>query len=128
MKSLRVFAALNERVGLAGWSVLHPGQVIRLEEGSRSIVISGVTWSKPDLCLLDELAALNSSGTRVWFFNPDRVFPDEKILPGAARMVQTPVLAEYSGKQLIRFTQGGHALTRIREVFEPVVGSACDGN
>ena len=36
-----------------------------------------------------------------WFFNPDYVFPDERFLPSAPRMVQTPILAEYSGGRFL---------------------------
>jgi len=71
-------AALNERACLAGWSVLNAEQGLDIKDGAHSVVISGVTWSKPDLVLLDELAELNTEGIRVWFFNPDCVFPDER--------------------------------------------------
>jgi len=112
---------LNERAAAAGWTVLHPGESVRLDDSARSIVISGVTWSKPDLEVLDELAARDTSDTRVWFFNPDDVFPDEHILPGAPRMIQTPVLAEYSGRRLVNFVQGGSVsggvIDRIRNLF-----------
>jgi hypothetical protein len=104
-----------------GWTVLHPGESIRLDKNGHSIVISGVTWSKPDLEVLDELATRNTGGTRVWFFNPDYVFPDDRILPGTPRMVQTPALAEYSGEQLVAFVQGGSisgaVIDRIRSLF-----------
>jgi hypothetical protein len=92
---------LNDRARAAGWDVLHPGEMICLDDETPSIVISGVTWSKPDLELLDELATRDTSGTRVWFFNPDYVFPDERVLPDAPRMIQTPILAEYAGKRLV---------------------------
>ena len=72
--------SLNDMARAAGWTVLEPGESICLDESTRSIVISGVTWSKPDLELLDELAARETVGTRVWFFNPDYVFPDDRIL------------------------------------------------
>jgi hypothetical protein len=105
----------------AGWVVLHSGQSITLEEGIHAIVISGVPWSRPDLELLDELAARDTEETRVFFFNPDRVFPDERILPGASRMIQTPAMAEYAGKRLVAFTQGGSksggVIERIRSLF-----------
>ena len=114
-------AALNELAESAGWVVLHAGDSIRLDKNSRAIVISGVTWSKPDLEVLDELATRDIGDTRVWFFNPDYVFPDERILPGAPRMVQTPALAEYSGEQLVAFVQGGSVsggvIDRIRRLF-----------
>jgi hypothetical protein len=55
---------------------LHSGESIRLDKSGPSIVVSGVTWSKPDLELLDELATRDTAGTQVWFFNPDQVFPD----------------------------------------------------
>lgn len=87
--------------------MLHPEEAILLNDETPSLVISGVTWSKPDLELLDELATRDTSGTRVWFFNPDYVLPDERILPGTPRVVQTPVLAEYAGKRLVSFLQGG---------------------
>jgi hypothetical protein len=84
-------------------------------------VISGATWSRPDLEALDELAARDTDGTRVWFFNPDHVFPDERILPGAPPIRQTPALAEYSGEQLVAFLQGGSisggVIGRIRSLF-----------
>lgn len=48
-----------------------------------------------------------TAGTRVWFSNPDYVFPDDRILRGAPRMIETPVLAEYSGERLVAFVQGG---------------------
>ncbi len=96
---------------------MHAGESIRLGKSGRSIVISGVTWSKPDLELLDELAARDTVGTQVWFFNPDEVFPDDRILPGAPRMVQTPALAEYSGEQFVSFLQGGTVYGRIRDLF-----------
>ena len=112
---------LDERARSAGWEVLRPGESIRLDDETPSIVISGVTWSKPDLEVLDELATRDTSDTRVWFFNPDYVFPDERILPCAPRMVQTPALAEYVGKQLISFLQGGSVsggvIDRIRSRF-----------
>lgn len=108
---------LNEMAESAGWTVLHAGESIRLDKGGRSIVISGVTWSKPDLELLDELATRDTVGTHVWFFNPDKVFPDDRILPGAPRMVQTPALAEYSGEQFVSFLQGGRVYGRIRDLF-----------
>jgi len=115
-------STLNDRAQAAGWKVLHPGDSITLDDdSSRSIVISGVTWSKPDLELLDELASRDTSDTNVWFFNPDRVFPDERILPGASRLVQTPAMAEYSGKRLESFVQGGSVSggvsDRIRKLF-----------
>ena len=112
---------LNALAESAGWFLLHPGESIRLDKSDRSIVISGVTWSKPDLELLDELATRDTVGTQVWFFNPDQVFPDDRILPGAPRMVQTPALAEYSGEQLVAFVQGGSVsggvIDRIRRLF-----------
>lgn len=112
---------LNDRAQAAGWTVLHPGDAIRLDDEAHAIVISGVTWSKPDLEVLDELAARNTADTRVWFFNPDYVFPDERILPGAPQMRDTPVLAEYAGKRLIAFVQGGSGaggvVDRIRNLF-----------
>ncbi|HTS47925.1 MAG TPA: hypothetical protein VMH05_08270, partial [Bryobacteraceae bacterium] len=40
---------LDEMAKAAGWTVLQPGESIQLDEGTRSIVISGVTWSRPDL-------------------------------------------------------------------------------
>jgi hypothetical protein len=117
-------STLNDRARAAGWEVLHPGESILLDGETPSIVISGVTWSKPDLEVLDELATRDTSDTRVWFFNPDYVFSDERILPGAPRMVQTPVLAEYTGKRLVAFLQGGSVsggvIDRIRGRF-PVV-------
>ena len=64
---------LNDRAQAAGWTVLHPGDAIRLDDEAQAIVISGVTWSKPDLEVLDDLAARNTADTRVWFFNPDYV-------------------------------------------------------
>ena len=116
--------SLNDRARAAGWEVLHPGESILLGDETPSIVISGVTWSKPDLEVLDELATRDTSDTRVWVFNPDYVFPDERILPGAPRMVQTPVLAEYAGKRLVAFLQGGSVsggvIDRIRSRF-PVI-------
>jgi hypothetical protein len=111
------FETMHEMAESAGWTVLRPGELIRLDESGRSIVISGVTWSKPDLELLDELATRDTVGTQVWFFNPDQVFPDDRILPGAPRMVQTPALAEYSGEQLVSFLQGGRVHGRIRDLF-----------
>jgi hypothetical protein len=110
---------LDQLAESAGWSVLHPGESIRLDKSGRSIVISGVTWSKPDLELLDELATRDTVGTHVWFFNPDHVFPDDRILPGAPRMVQTPAVAEYSGQQFVSFLQGGRVHGRVRELFPP---------
>jgi hypothetical protein len=111
-------STLNDRAQATGWKVLHPGDSITLDDdSSRSIVISGVTWSKPDLEVLDDLASRATSDTKVWFFNPDRVFPDERILPGASRMVQTPAMAEYSGKRLVAFAQGGSVIDRIRNLF-----------
>lgn len=112
---------LNDRAQAAGWTVLHPGDSIRLDDEAHTIVISGVTWSKPDLEVLDELAARNTADARVWFFNPDYVFADERILPGAPQMRYTPVLAEYTGKQLIAFVQdgsgAGSVVDRIRNLF-----------
>lgn len=109
---------LNDRAQAVGWTVLHPGDSINLDDDSfRSIVISGVTWSKPDLELLDELASRDTTGTAVWFFNPDRVFPDDRILPGASRMTQTPAMAEYSGKHIVAFVQGGSVVDEIRKLF-----------
>ena len=112
---------LNELAQAAGWTVLQPQESIHLHDDSRAIVISGVTWSKPDLEVLDELASHDTAGTRVWFFNPDCVFPDERILPGARPMIQTPVLAEYSGTRLVSFVQGGSVsegvIERIRILF-----------
>ena len=114
-------ARLNAMADAVGWTVLQPGQSIVLDRGGHAIVISGVTWSKPDLEVLDELASRDTGGTRVWFFNPDCVFPDDRILPGATRMVQTPALAEYSGEQLVAFVQGGSVsggfIDRIRSLF-----------
>lgn len=113
--------ALNERASAAGWTVLHPGESVWLDDSARSIVISGVTWSKPDLEVLDELAARDTSDTRVWFFNPDYVFPDEHVLPGGPRMATTPVLAEYAGRRLVNFVKGGSVsggvIDRIRTLF-----------
>jgi hypothetical protein len=113
--------ALDERARIAGWTVLKPGDSVRLAVGSRSIVISGVTWSKPDLVLLDELAKRDTQDVRVWFFNPDIIAPGEHVLPGAGQMVQTPALAEYRDFQLIRFIQGGAisggVMERIRALF-----------
>jgi hypothetical protein len=43
----------------------------------------------------------------VWFFNLNAVFPDEHTLPGAPPVLHTPVLAEYSGEQLVVFGEGG---------------------
>jgi hypothetical protein len=115
---------LNDLARATGWNVLDPGEAIRLDDETPSIVICGVTWSKPDLELLDELATRDTSGTRVWFFNPDYVFPDERILPGAPRMVQTPILAEYEGKRLVAFLQGGSVsggvIDRIRSPFPTI--------
>jgi hypothetical protein len=117
----REIGALNEQAQAAGWTVLHPGDSIRLDDDAHAIVISGVTWSKPDLEVLDELAARNTADSRVWFFNPDYVFPDERILPGAPQMRYTPVLAEYAGKRLIAFVQDGSGaagvVDRIRNLF-----------
>ncbi len=114
-------ATLNELAESVGWIVLQPGDSIRLDKTSHSIVISGVTWSQPDLEVLDELANRDTGRTRVWFFNPDNVFPDDRILPGAPRMRQTPALAEYSGEQLVAFVQGGSAsggvIDHIRRLF-----------
>lgn len=76
-----------------------------------------MTWSKPDLEVLDELVARDLADTRVWFFNIDVVFPDERILPGAPSVIETPVLAEYSGRQLAVFGQGGGVMARIRNRF-----------
>jgi len=116
-------ALLNERAGAAGWTVLHPGESVRLDDVGHSIVISGVPWSKSDLEVLDELAARDTGDTRVWFFNPDDVFPDERILPGAPRMIQTPAMAEYSGSRLVDFVQGGSVsggvIDQIRKLFLP---------
>jgi hypothetical protein len=109
---------LNDRAQAVGWTVLNPGDSIKLgDDSSRSIVISGMTWSKPDLELLDELASRDTTDTGVWLFNPDRVFPDERILPGASRMTQTPAMAEYSGKHLVAFVQGASVVDRIRKLF-----------
>lgn len=121
------WATLNGLAQAAGWTVLQAGESIGLDRDGHSIVISGVTWSKPDLEVLDELAARDTSGTRVWFFNPDSVFPDDRILPGAPRMLQTPVLAEYSGERLVAFVQGGSVsggvIDRIRSLFPTRCGS-----
>lgn len=111
---------LNDRAQAVGWDVLHTGESIHLSDETASIVISGVTWSKPDLEVLDELASRDTFDTQVWFFNPDDVFPDERILPSAPLMVQTPVLAEYVGRRLVSFLQGGSVIDRIRSRF-PVV-------
>jgi len=54
---------LNKMAEAAGWIVLQPGQSIRLDRDGHSIVISGVTWSKQDLELLDELAS-RDTGSR----------------------------------------------------------------
>jgi hypothetical protein len=109
--------SLNDKARAVGWTVLLPGDSITLDDdSSRSIVIGGVTWSKPDLEVLDELASCNTSGTKVWFFNPDRVFPGERILPGVSRMIRTRAMAEYSGKRLV-VAQGEGVMTRIRELF-----------
>ncbi len=70
---------LDQMAQAAGWTVLHPGDKIHLEEGLDSIVITGVTWSIPDLEALDELAAREAG--KVWFFNLDGVFPDGGIWP-----------------------------------------------
>ena len=43
----------------------------------------------------------------MWLFNLNAVFPDEHILPGAPPVIHTPVLAEYSGEQLVVFGEGG---------------------
>ena len=67
--------------------------------------------------MLDELVARDLGDTRVWFFNLDVVFPDERILPGAPSVIHTPVLAEYSGKQLVVFGQRGAVMARIRNRF-----------
>jgi hypothetical protein len=60
-------------------------------------------------------------GVSVWFFNPDYVFPDARILPGAPRMVSTPALAEYAGAQLVSFVPGwavsGGVIDRIQNLF-----------
>jgi hypothetical protein len=113
--------ALHREARNAGWMVLGPGDTTDLGDETHSIVISGVTWSRADLVVLDELAARDTRNVRVWFFNPDVVFPDERILPGAGRMVQTPALAEYLGQHLVRFLQGGAVsggvIERIRELF-----------
>lgn len=109
-------ADLNQIAEGVGWIVLHPGESIRLDDG-RSLVISGVTWSKPDLDVLDDLASRDTSSVRVWIFNPDDVFPDDRILPGAPRMVSTPSLAEYSGAQLVSFIQGGKVSERVPALF-----------
>jgi len=112
---------LNKMAEAAGWIVLQPGQSIRLDRDGHSIVISGVTWSKQDLELLDELASRDTGSTRVWFFNPDHVAPDDRILPGAPRMGQTPALAEYTGEHLVAFIRGGSVsggvIDRIRSLF-----------
>ncbi len=113
-------SALNERAHAAGWDVLHPGDLICLDEETPSIVISGLTWSKPDLEVLDELAKRDTCGTRVWFFNPDYVFPDERILPAAPRFHQTPVMVEYAGKRLAVFSQGRGVIDRIRKLFPTI--------
>lgn len=114
-------SALNERARAAGWTVLHPGESIRLDDDTHTIVISGVTWSRLDLQVLDELASRDTADTRIWFFNPDYVFPDERSLPGTPRMIQTPAMAEYAGKRLIAFMQGGSVtggvIDRIQNLF-----------
>lgn len=108
---------LNELAHAAGWTVLQPGESISLNDQAEAIVISGVTWSEPDLEVLDELAARDTGNTQVWFFNIDSVFPDERILPGAPRVIETPVLAEYTGKRLSCFGQGGGVRARIQNRF-----------
>jgi hypothetical protein len=109
-----------------GWTVLQPGEAIRLDEDGHSVVISGVTWSKPDLEVLDELPSRETSSTRVRFFNPDYVFPDDRILP-KARMIRTPVLAEYWSKELAALVQGGSVsggvIERIRSLFPERAGT-----
>lgn len=69
--------------------------------GNGARIVSGMTSRKRDLEVQDELAPRKTDGTRIWFFNPDYVFPDDRILPGVRRMVQTPALAEYSGSRLV---------------------------
>jgi hypothetical protein len=108
---------LNELAHAAGWSVLQPGESISLNDEADAIVISGVTWSKPDLDVLDELAVRDTGDTRVWFFNIDSVFPDGRILPGAPRVLETPVLAEYTGRRLSCFGQGSGVRARIQSRF-----------
>jgi hypothetical protein len=109
--------ALDGMAEAADWTVLYSGDSVRLADNTHSIAISGVPWSKPDLEVLDELAARDAANTRVWFFNPDKVFPDARILPAAPRMLQTPTLAEYSGGRLVDFAQGGSVVDRIRKLF-----------
>ncbi len=102
---------LNEMAEAAGWRVLHAGDSVQLAPCGRSIVITGVVWSKPDLETLDQLAALKLSNA--WFFNPDRVPPDQRVLPGAGNLLATPGLAEYDGELLVSFLQGGLAHERV---------------
>jgi hypothetical protein len=54
---------------------------------------------------------------KIWFFNPDAVFPDARALPGASLPCQTPILAEYAGRQLVNFTMGGGVRKRIQTLF-----------
>jgi hypothetical protein len=117
--------ALTKMAEAAGWMVLHPGESVRFDDG-RSIVISGVTWSKPDLEVLDELASRDTGDAPVWFFNPDYVFPDDRILPGTPRMLATPALAEYSGTRLVSFAQGRGVMDQIRKLF-PLLSNRVTG-
>ena len=111
--------ALDDLAQSAGWNVLRPGDAVVLKEKIYLIVISGVVWSRPDLAVLDELAAGRVDKTTIWFFNPDVVFPDARILPGTRLPVQTPILAEYTGTQLSAFTMGAGVRKRIRILFPP---------
>jgi hypothetical protein len=100
------------------WKVLRPDATLELPEKGTSVVVSGVTWSRPDLVVLDELARRETFRVNMWLFNPTHWLPGEAMLPDCMSIGTTPVLAEYDGRKLTLLSQGRPSvLTRIGCLF-----------
>ncbi len=96
--------ALYDLARSLGWRVLLPGTQPDLPERRSSVFVGAVAWSRPDLEILDQIAAKGNKWNKtIWFFNPALWTPP--ILPGLPIMTATPMLAEYVGSRPVGFVQ-----------------------
>ena len=113
-----------------GWRILaHPNHLTLLPK-QRNIILGAAPWSRPDLEVLDALAAglrtvkeeNERSGQslfapQICLFNPDKATPYEHWFAHVPMPLQLPVYVEYFGDGRLRgFLQGKAALALIPQL------------
>jgi len=111
---------LPEAVRSAGWRFIDPTSAFVPGVKPRELVIGIVPWNPAELRALSALAKwsdISSFAVQVFDIDDCRSAKDiERVIPRVDPPLQTPVVAEYSGGQLIRHAEGAAALDLLTEL------------